>query len=56
MWFLSQNKIVADKRREEEMKLTIKEWSEARARMEVEVQRKKEHEKSATKFSESRGF
>ena len=40
IWFLSQNKQVADKRREEEMKLTLKEWSQARARIEVEVQRK----------------
>lgn len=37
MWFLAQNKIVADKRREEEMKETLKDWSVARARIEVEV-------------------
>lgn len=37
MWFLSQNKLVADKRRDEEMRQTLKEWSEARARVEVEI-------------------
>jgi len=37
MWFLSQNKQVADKRRDEEMRQTLKEWSEARARVEVEI-------------------
>jgi len=37
MWFLSQNKQVADKRREEELKQTLKDWSDARARVEMEV-------------------
>ncbi|TNV83407.1 hypothetical protein FGO68_gene17165 [Halteria grandinella] len=56
MWFLSQNKQVADKRREEEMKATLKEWSQARGRVEGEVKRKQEHQNSATKFAESRGY
>ena len=55
MWFLSANKQVADKRRDEEMKQTLKEWSDARARIEIECQRKQEHQNSATKF-ESRAF
>lgn len=38
------------------MKQTLKEWSGARARIEVEVQRKQEHQNSATKFAESRAF
>jgi hypothetical protein len=56
MWFLSQNKLVADKRRDEEMKQTLKEWSGARARIEGEIKRKLEHVNSATKFAESRAF
>jgi len=38
------------------MKLTLKEWSGARARVEIEGQRKQEHINSATKFAESRAF
>lgn len=56
MWFLSQNKIVADKRREEELKQTLKDWSDARARIEIEGQRKQEHQNKATNFAESRAF
>lgn len=36
--------------------MTLKEWSDARARIDIEVQRKLEHVKSATKFQESRAF
>ena len=50
MWYQSQNKLITDKRREEELKVTMKDWSEARARIEVELQRKKEHQSSASKF------
>jgi hypothetical protein len=32
-----------DKRFEEEMKSSVKEWSEAKARIEEEIQRRKEH-------------
>jgi hypothetical protein len=35
--------MLADKRREEELKMTMKEWSEAKARMGTEVARKIEH-------------
>lgn len=38
------------------MKQTLKEWSGARSRIEVEVKRKMEHINSATKFAESRAF
>lgn len=37
MWFQHQNKELMDKRRDEELKQTVKEWSEARARVEVEI-------------------
>ncbi len=36
--------------------MTLKEWSDARARIDIEVQRRLEHQKSATKFQESRAF
>ncbi len=56
MWYHYQNKQLADKRREEELKMTLKEWSDARARVETELQRKAEHQTSATRFVESRAF
>lgn len=34
----------------------MKEWSDARARMEMEIQRKKEHMNEGTNFKEARGF
>ena len=37
MWYQHQNKMLADKRREEELKMTLKEWSDAKARMGTEV-------------------
>jgi hypothetical protein len=40
LWYQSQNKMLQDKRRDEELRMTVKEWSEARARIEIEVQRK----------------
>ncbi len=43
LWSQHKNKELADKRRDEELKQTVKEWSDARARVEVEIQRKKEH-------------
>ena len=48
--------MLADKRREEELKMTMKEWSEAKARMATEVSRKIEHQNSATRFVESRAY
>jgi hypothetical protein len=48
--------MLADKRREEELKMTMKEWSEAKARMATEVSRKFEHQNSATRFVESRAY
>ena len=37
------------------MKQSVKQWSDARARMELEIQRKKEHLYTASNF-ETRGF
>lgn len=56
LWYQSQNKMLADKRRDEELRATLKDWSDARARIDVEITRKQEHQKSATKFLESRAF
>jgi hypothetical protein len=56
MWYISQNKLLADKRREEELKMTMKEWSDAKARIGTEVNRRIEHQNSATRFVESRAF
>ena len=54
-WFEGQNKQLQDKRRQEELKQTVKEWSDAKQRLEAEIQRKKEHLNAGTKF-EARGF
>jgi hypothetical protein len=56
MWYISQNKLLADKRRDEELKMTMKEWSDAKARISTEVNRRIEHQNSATRFVESRAF
>ena len=48
--------MLADKRRDEELKLPMKEWSEAKARMGTEVARKLENQSSATRFVESRAY
>jgi hypothetical protein len=56
MWYQYQNKALADKRREEELKMTMKEWSEAKARMATEVARKLEHQNNGTRFVESRAY
>jgi hypothetical protein len=34
---MEQNRLLADKRRDEELKQQVKEWSDARARIEVEI-------------------
>ena len=47
---------MAEKRRDEETKAILHEWSEARGRMEAEIQRKKEHLNVATNFEKARGF
>jgi len=36
-WLEAQNRKVMEKRREEELKQAMKEWSDARARIEVEI-------------------
>jgi hypothetical protein len=56
MWFYNKNKQLADKRRDEETKQFLKQWSQARGRFEAEVQRRKEHINFATNFAEARGF
>jgi len=56
MWFYAKNKQLADKRRDEETKQFLKQWSQARGRFEAEVQRRKEHINFATNFAEARGF
>lgn len=45
-----------DKRRDEEHKQTMKEWGQARGRMEAEIARKKEHLNAATNFAAARGW
>lgn len=40
-----------DKRRDEEAMETMKEWGQARGRMEAEIARKKEHLNAATNFA-----
>jgi hypothetical protein len=56
IWFDDQNKRLADKRRDEEAKQTMKDWGIARGRMEAEIARKKEHLNSATNFEKARGW
>lgn len=56
VWLDARNKELADKRRDEEAKQIMKEWSQARGRMEAEIQRRKEHLTVATNFEKSRGW
>jgi hypothetical protein len=56
MWYFAKNKELANKRRDEETKQFLKQWSQARGRFEAEVQRRKEHINFATNFAEARGF
>ena len=49
-WFEYQNRKLAEKRRDEETKQIMNEWSRARGRMEAEIQRRKEHLNFATNF------
>ncbi len=37
MWYQHKNKELTDKRRDEELKQTVKEWSDAKARIEMEI-------------------
>lgn len=55
-WFHHQNKKLADKRRDEETVAYLRQWSQARGRMEAEIQRRKEHLNDATNFEKARGF
>lgn len=55
-WFQHQNEKVQDKRRDEEARLMLNQWSKARSRLEAEVQRRKEQVNFATNFEEARGF
>ena len=49
-WWHHQNKKLADKRANEEMAAYVREWAQARGRMEAEIQRRKEHLNEATNF------
>ena len=55
-WFKFKQKELADKRREEEAQQTMKDWGNARGRMESEIARKKEHLNVATNFEKARGW
>ena len=48
--------MLADKRRDEETAAYLREWCQARGRMEAEIQRRKEHLNDATNFEKARGF
>ena len=56
IWYMDQNKKVAEKRQNEELKQAMKQWSDARAWVENEIQRKKEHQNTATNFNDVRKF
>lgn len=56
VWFHHKNKQLADKRRDEETAAYLRDWSQARGRMESEIQRRKEHLNEATNFEKARGF
>ena len=55
-WIDCQNKELADKRRDEEEKAMLKEWGQARGRVETDIARKKEHLGVATNFQKARGW
>ena len=55
-WYDCKNKELADKRRDEEHAQCLKEWGQARGRMEAEIARKKEHLNAATNFADARGW
>ena len=54
-WFKGVNQALQEKRTAEEIRLSLREWSEARARLESEIQRRKEHRVAASQF-EARAF
>jgi len=56
VWWEHKNKVLADKRRDEETAAYLREWQQARGRMEAEIQRRKEHLNDATNFEKARGF
>ena len=56
LWYLNQNRLLAEKRRDEELKQHMKEWSSAKERLEAQIQRKKEHQSFGTNFEKARGF
>ncbi len=55
-WFDAQNRKLQEKRRDEETKAILNEWAEARAKIECEILRKKEHMDVGTNFEKARGF
>jgi len=56
IWYENQNRILQEKRREEELQQTMKEWSDAKQRIESEIQRRKEHKKVGSNFEKARGY
>ena len=54
-WYQNQNKTLSDKRRDEEIKHTIREWSVAKSKIEEEIQRRKEHKENGSNF-QARAF
>ena len=54
-WYQNQNKTLSDKRRDEEIKHTIREWSIAKSKIEEEIQRRKEHKENGSNF-QARAF
>eukprot|EP00347_Sterkiella_histriomuscorum_P017546 403348926 len=54
-WFYNANKTIQDKRRDEEVKQSVKEWSVAKSKVEEEIQRKKEHKEKGSNF-QARAF
>ena len=55
-WFESQNRKVAEKRREEELHGQVREWSSAKERLSVEISRKIENQNQGTRFEKARGY
>ena len=55
-WQEKRHRDLAEKRTQEEVKQSVKEWSEAKARYECELQRKKEHLNFGSNFEKARGY
>jgi hypothetical protein len=56
IWFEARNKVLQEKRTNEEGSAMLKQWQDNRGRIEGEIARKKEHFHKASNFQEARGF